>query len=122
MTMPESHTRGESANRGESPDSRERSLIAVQLEALGHGGCAYDLEAADDEDVADVAYSIIEHLEYNCGAPREEDQDVAARLKAWADRHEKLAGQVHHNHVTRDIKPPGVCPACDEYHQNRKKI
>lgn len=21
-----------------------------------------------------------------------------------------------HNHVTRDIKPKGQCPACDEYH------
>jgi len=92
--MPESPTRGEFANRGESPDSRERTLIAQQLEALGHGGCAYDLEAADDDDAADVAYSIVEHLEYNCGAPREEDQDVAVRLKKWADRHEKLLTQV----------------------------
>jgi len=33
---------------------------------------------------------IVEHLEENCGAPRDEDQDVAARLKAWADRHEEL--------------------------------
>lgn len=89
--MADSPTRGESANRGESPDSRERSLIAAQLEALGHGGCAFDLEAAADEDVADVAYSIVEHLEENCGAPREEDQDVAARLKAWADLYERFA-------------------------------
>ena len=22
-----------------------------------------------------------------------------------------------HNHVTRDIKPPGVCPGCDQYHE-----
>lgn len=22
---------------------------------------------------------------------------------------------VHHNHVTRDIKPKGSCPACDGY-------
>lgn len=87
--MAESPTRGESANRGESAHSRERSLIADQLEQLGHGGCAYDLEAATDEDAADVAYSIVEHLEENCGAPREEDQDVAARLKTWADQHEK---------------------------------
>lgn len=21
-----------------------------------------------------------------------------------------------HNHITRDIKPQGQCPACDEYH------
>ncbi|WNM72856.1 hypothetical protein SEA_REDFOX_69 [Arthrobacter phage RedFox] len=24
-------------------------------------------------------------------------------------------GVVHHNHVTRDIKPRGKCPACDGY-------
>ena len=23
---------------------------------------------------------------------------------------------MNHNHVTRDIKPPGVCPGCDEHH------
>jgi len=88
--MADSPTRGESSNRGESADSRERTLIAVQLEALGHGGCASDLEAACDADAAYVAYSIVEHLEENCGAPREQDQDVAARLKAWANRHDKL--------------------------------
>lgn len=22
-----------------------------------------------------------------------------------------------HTHLTRDIKPPGLCPACDEYYQ-----
>ena len=86
----ESDIRGESGNRGESADSAERDLIAIQLEALGHGGCAYDLAAADDEDAADVAYSIIEHLEENCGAPREEDQLLADRLRDWADRHERL--------------------------------
>lgn len=25
-----------------------------------------------------------------------------------------------HNHVTRDVKPPGVCPACDEYHASQE--
>ena len=87
--MPDSPTRGESANRGESADSRERALIVDQLEQLGHGGCAFDLEAAAAEDAAYVAYSIVEHLEENCGAPREEDQDVAVRLKVWADQHDK---------------------------------
>jgi len=86
--MPDFPTRGVTRKWGESGDSQERTLIAVQLEALGHGGCAYDLEAASDEDAADVAYSIVEHLEENCGAPRDEDQDVAARLKTWADKHE----------------------------------
>jgi hypothetical protein len=23
---------------------------------------------------------------------------------------------VRHNHLTRDIKPKGTCPACDRYH------
>lgn len=23
---------------------------------------------------------------------------------------------MRHNHATRDIKPPGECPACDEHH------
>ena len=25
-----------------------------------------------------------------------------------------------HNHITRDIKPLGQCPACDEYHARNK--
>lgn len=24
-----------------------------------------------------------------------------------------------HNHITRDIKPKGECPSCDEYHRNK---
>lgn len=24
-----------------------------------------------------------------------------------------------HNHITRDIKPIGMCPACDDYHARR---
>jgi len=27
-----------------------------------------------------------------------------------------------HNHFTRDIKPEGQCPACDQYHQQERKI
>jgi hypothetical protein len=76
--------RGESGIRGESA-SRERTALAQELEALGHGGCAFDLEAADDCCVVAVAYQIVEHLQENCGAPREQDQDVAERLKRWAD-------------------------------------
>lgn len=26
----------------------------------------------------------------------------------------------HHNHVTRDIKPEGECPACDAYHATQR--
>lgn len=26
-----------------------------------------------------------------------------------------------HNHVTRDIKPPGVCPGCDAYHRSQEE-
>ena len=25
-----------------------------------------------------------------------------------------------HNHITRDIKAEGICPACDEYHDDQK--
>lgn len=25
-------------------------------------------------------------------------------------------GRPKHNHITRDIKPYGVCPGCDDYH------
>lgn len=28
--------------------------------------------------------------------------------------------RVRHNHVTRDIKPPGQCPACDLYHERSR--
>ena len=27
-----------------------------------------------------------------------------------------------HNHITRDIKPQGECPACDRYHQQAEDI
>lgn len=27
--------------------------------------------------------------------------------------------RLHHNHVTRDIKPVGKCPACDQYWQSQ---
>jgi hypothetical protein len=26
-----------------------------------------------------------------------------------------VTGPRRHNHLTRDIKPPGICPACDDY-------
>lgn len=29
--------------------------------------------------------------------------------------------RAQHNHVTRDIKKPGKCPACDEYHARRSE-
>lgn len=28
---------------------------------------------------------------------------------------------IKHNHITRDIKQEGVCPACDVYHSNHNK-
>lgn len=24
--------------------------------------------------------------------------------------------RVRHNHLTRDVRPPGACPRCDEHH------
>lgn len=26
-----------------------------------------------------------------------------------------------HNHITRDIKPRGICPGCDEYHYKHSR-
>jgi hypothetical protein len=86
--MPDSSTRGESANRGESR-SADRSALARRLEAAGHGGCASDLEAADDRDVVTVAYAIVQHIEENYEARREEDELIAQDLKDWADRHDR---------------------------------
>lgn len=88
---PYSESRGESGIRGESAECA-RVLLARELEALGHGGCAFDLAGADDADVVAVAYQIVQHLEENCGAPREQDQDVAERLKAWADSIDTASG------------------------------
>lgn len=31
-------------------------------------------------------------------------------------------GLTQHNHVTRDIKEPGECPACDAYHERQAEI
>lgn len=84
----DSAPRGESGIRGESAEC-ERVLLARELEALGHGGCAFDLTGADDPDVVTVAYSIVQHLQENCGSPREEDQDLAERIQAWADKMER---------------------------------
>ena len=89
--MSESPTRGESANGGESADS-ERTRLAQRLEARGHGGCAFDLEAADDMDVARVAYEIAEHVEYACGNPRCADAQLARDIRTWADLHERQEG------------------------------
>lgn len=38
--------------------------------------------------------------------------DVAARLGGESKR----AFPPRHNHLTRDVKPRGVCPACDAAH------
>jgi hypothetical protein len=62
----------------------------MRLESVGHGGCASDLEAAEDELVVDVAYGIVEHLESYCGTPREVDQEIAEDLRVWADRFEAV--------------------------------
>ena len=82
--MTRSPTRGESGNGGESSDSR-RGWLAARLEAAGHGDCAYDLEAADVADLVAVGWSIVEHLEEGCGAPRERDQPIARDLRRWLD-------------------------------------
>lgn len=85
--MGDSPIRGESAHRGESDDLDLIRLI-VRLDDAGHGGCADDLTLASPAKVVDVAYQVIEHLEEGCGAPREQDQDLAYDLRAWAERRE----------------------------------
>ena len=44
----------------------------------------------------------------------ETEEEMFAVLKAFAG-----APDMSHNHVTRDIKPAGSCPACDRYHDNQ---
>lgn len=29
---------------------------------------------------------------------------------------------MNHNHVTRDIRPEGACPACDSYHEAQRTL
>lgn len=37
-------------------------------------------------------------------------------------QHQVIASHPKHNHVTRDIKAEGLCPACDWFHhENRKR-
>lgn len=74
----------ETSTRGESLVS-QRAWLAARLEAAGHGQCAYDLEAADADSLVAVAYGIVEHLEEGCGAPRQQDQPIAADLRSWID-------------------------------------
>lgn len=38
------------------------------------------------------------------------------------DVREKQLGLARHNHVTRDIREPGECPACDAYHERQAAI
>ena len=42
---------------------------------------------------------------------------------ASLEREEETAvtDPARHNHVTRDIKPPGTCPACDQYHERDRE-
>jgi hypothetical protein len=61
---------------------------------------------------------IFQHIRKNKGDDAIPDEDVreAIRLiqaaaKKGANKQEPL-----HNHVTRDVKPVGVCPGCDDYH------
>lgn len=44
--------------------------------------------------------------------------DVQALHDAWAEieKLKKRLAAFSHNHITRDIKDKGQCPACDQYH------
>lgn len=48
-------------------------------------------------------------------APTPETQQTGRVVRDDATGDGKPWG-VPHNHVTRDIKPPGQCPACDRFH------
>jgi hypothetical protein len=43
----------------------------------------------------------------------------ADRIESLVNAYRFALRSVRHNHVTRDIKPKGVCPACDAYHQKQ---
>lgn len=88
MSFPDPRIRGESGIRGESATA-ERTQLARRLEAGGHGGCAYDLEAADDDEVMDVALAVVQHLQEGCGAPVERDQILAEDIQAWIERYDR---------------------------------
>lgn len=45
-------------------------------------------------------------------------QVCSARIIDDDELEEMLEAQhLIHNHMTRDIKGPGICPACDRHHQ-----
>lgn len=45
----------------------------------------------------------------------------ARLVTRFVEDHHPLDGTVPHNHMTRDIKELGQCPACDWYHQQQKE-
>lgn len=46
--------------------------------------------------------------------------DLVAVLRQAMEAAKERAS--HHNHMTRDIKPVGECPACDAYHARREAL
>lgn len=79
-----------SRSRGESSDT-ERARLAEELEASGHGGCAFDLNSADDLDVVDVAFQIADHVEEACGDLNfAAVPELAARIREWAKTLERV--------------------------------
>ena len=96
----EPSTRGESDTRGESAtaaavDVAQRAVLVQRLRDIGFGGCADDLAGAGtegcgpaNEDPAQVAYDVAGHIAYF--SESEEAPDLAAKLREWADRHERL--------------------------------
>jgi len=73
-------------NGGESAGT-ERVRLAEELEASGHGGCAFDLTSADDIDVVDIAYQVADHVEEACGdADFAANPGLAQRIREWANK------------------------------------
>lgn len=110
----------DSRNGGES-GSTERAKLAEELEAGGHGGCAYDLAAADDIDVVDIAYQVAEHVEEACGdVDFASNPELAQRIREWANtlsrvdpsvaRKGKISVTVHRrgSQVLVDVSPDDI--------------
>lgn len=59
--------------------------------------------------------AVLEH--FTTTQERKEDERIRVSVMRKLSR--IAAGKTceEHNHVTRDIKNPGVCPACDAYHK-----
>lgn len=61
------------------------------------------------------AYGFGERVEWQCG--KTASYEESGRYYCGHHAHKIEAQRVPHNHITRDIKPLGECPACDRNYQ-----